>query len=94
VGPGGYQGRRSEVRRARKRWGDLALLDELCTPDMVSHALARDRPQGVEGTRQFCERLSPSPPRSLDPFVVAEGNMVVQFGHRELDYPGGSFLDF
>jgi len=61
---------------------------------MVSHALARDRPQGVEGTREFCERLSPSPPRSLDTFVVAEGNMVVQFGNRELDYPGGSFLDF
>ena len=33
--------------------GDLALLDTLCTPDMVNHALAADRPQGLEGTREF-----------------------------------------
>jgi hypothetical protein len=33
--------------------GDLALLDTLCTPDMVNHALAAGRPQGLEGTREF-----------------------------------------
>jgi predicted ester cyclase len=32
--------------------------------------------------------------RRLDSFVVAEGDMVVQFGSRELTWPGGSFLGF
>ncbi|HEY6688585.1 MAG TPA: hypothetical protein VI094_20515 [Propionibacteriaceae bacterium] len=27
-------------------------------------------------------------------FVVAEGDMVVQFGTRELIWPGGAFLGF
>jgi hypothetical protein len=28
--------------------GDLAILDTLCTPDMVNHALAPGRSQGLE----------------------------------------------
>ena len=76
--------------------GDLAILDSLCTPDLVNHALARGRPQGLEGTREF---LRPAHRdrhggRWLDSFVVAEGDMVVQFGSRELTWPGGSFLGF
>jgi hypothetical protein len=35
------------------RGGDLSILDELCTPDMVNHALAPGRPQGLEGTREL-----------------------------------------
>ena len=31
---------------------DLTELDELCTPDMVNHALAPDRPAGLAGTRR------------------------------------------
>ena len=30
-------------------------LDELCTPDMVNHALAPDRPAGLAGTREFLQ---------------------------------------
>ena len=33
--------------------GNLARLDELCGADIVNHALAPGRPQGLEGTRQF-----------------------------------------
>jgi hypothetical protein len=33
--------------------GDLSRLDLLCAPDIVNHALAADRPQGIEGPRQF-----------------------------------------
>ena len=29
---------------------ELDLLDELCTPDLVNHALAADRPAGLAGT--------------------------------------------
>lgn len=71
--------------------GDLARLDVLCDPDMVNHALAPGRPQGLAGTRQFLEaaRRARHPGRWVTSFVVAEGDLVVQFGRRELDWPGG-----
>ena len=74
--------------------GDLALLDTLCTPDMVIHALAPGRPQGLEGTREFLRgaRRDTHGGRWLHSIIVAEGDMVVQFGSRELTWPGGTFL--
>lgn len=76
--------------------GDLALLDSLCTPDMVNHALAPGRPQGLEGTREFLRnaRRETHGGRWVNSIVVAEGDMVVQFGTRELHWPGGSFMGF
>src|SRR5947208_6635903 len=55
--------------------GDLALLDTLCTPDMVNHALAADRPQGLEGTREFLRnaRRQTHGGRWISSVVVAEG---------------------
>ena len=75
---------------------DLDQLDELCSPDMVNHALAPNRPAGLEGTRQWLatEGLNF---RSFDweeLFVVAENDLVVQFGVREHDWPGGRFRGF
>jgi hypothetical protein len=32
---------------------DLSRLGQVCTPDMVNHALAPDRPAGLAGTRAF-----------------------------------------
>ena len=66
--------------------GDLSRLDALCAADMVNHALAPGRPQGIEGTRQFlaAARRSEHPGRWTESIVVAEGEMVVQFGRREL----------
>ena len=76
--------------------GDLAILDTLCTPDMVNHALAPGRPQGLAGTREFLSRARRDTHggRWLNSVVVAEGDMVVQFGTRELTWPGGSLLGF
>lgn len=76
--------------------GDLAILDTLCTPDMVNHALAPGRSQGLEGTREFFRRARRDihGGRWLNSIVVAEGDMVVQFGTRELTWPGGVFLGF
>ena len=78
------------------RGGDLTQLDQLCTPDLVNHALAADRPQGLEGTREFLRQAArhTRPGRWLDSMVVAEGDLVVQFGRRELYWPGGSLLGF
>lgn len=74
---------------------ELDLLDELCTPDLVNHALAADRPAGLEGTREFLRTHGKShfpadhwPERT----VVAEGDFVVWFGVRGGHWPGGEFL--
>ncbi len=77
--------------------GDLSRLDELCTPDMVNHALASGRPQGLEGTREFLassfgHRFASDGWKTLN--VVAEGAFVVQHGVRGGDWPGGPFLGF
>ncbi|MCW2758375.1 MAG: hypothetical protein JWO46_2121, partial [Nocardioidaceae bacterium] len=66
-----------------------------CTPDMVNHALAPDRPKGLAGTREF---LASAGHRNFadhtwdELTVVAEGPYVVQFGKRGGRWPGGSFL--
>ena len=74
---------------------DLTALDELCTPDLVNHALAPDRPAGLAGTREFLEtigRTSFVDHRWDELTVVAEGAYVVQFGKRGGHWPGGRFL--
>jgi predicted ester cyclase len=76
---------------------DLSRLDELCTPDMVNHALASGRPQGLEGTREFLassfgRRFATDGWEQLT--VIAEGDFVVQHGVRGGQWPGGPFLGF
>lgn len=73
--------------------GDLDRLDELCTLDMVNHALAPGRPSGIEGTRQFLAtaRSTGQVGRWLHPVVVAEGDLVPQFGVRETDWAAPAF---
>jgi len=75
---------------------ELDQLDELCSPDMVNHALAPSRPSGLEGTRQWMQTEGRNF-RSFnwkELFVVAENDLVVQFGVREHDWPGGRFRGF
>jgi ketosteroid isomerase-like protein len=76
--------------------GDISRLDALCTPDLVNHALAPNMPAGLEGTRQFLmsARRDRYPGRWVESIVVAEDDMVVQFGPRELHWPGGRFRGF
>jgi predicted ester cyclase len=74
---------------------DLSELDELCTADMVNHALAPHRPQGLAGTREFLESDGHRKFRDRrwdELIVVAEGPYVVQFGKRGGHWTGGSFL--
>lgn len=73
--------------------GDLNQLDELCTPDMVNHALAPSRPAGLAGTREFlagAARFRSDGWQQL--VVVAENDFVVQHGVRGGAWPGGTFL--
>lgn len=74
---------------------DLSQLDQLCTPEMVNHALAPDRPRGLADTREFLETDGRHQfhNTSWDALtVIAEGANVVQFGRRSGYWPGGSFL--
>lgn len=73
---------------------DLSSLDELCTPDMVNHALAPTRPAGLEGTRQFLQNAGKS---FLSDYwdhlvVIGDDDYVVQFGVRGGRWAGGPFL--
>lgn len=74
---------------------DLTELDELCTPDMVNHAIAPGRPRGLAGTHEFLETVGRS--HFTDHMwheltVVAEDPYIVQFGKRGGHWPGGEFL--
>lgn len=75
---------------------DLSVLDELCTADMVNHALAPGRPAGLAGTREFLtnrgSRFGDTGWSSLT--VVAEGDFVVQYGVRGGWWSGGDLLGF
>ena len=75
---------------------DFRELEELCSPDMTNHALAPSRPPGLEGTRQWLEtegrNFQSFPWKEL--LVVAEDDLVVQFGVRGHDWPGGQFRGF
>jgi len=75
---------------------NLDALDDLCTPDMVNHSLAPDRPPGLAGTREF---LAQSAPRFGDTGwttlqVIAEGDFVVQHGYRGGNWRGGPLFGF
>jgi predicted ester cyclase len=76
---------------------ELDLLDELCTPDMVNHALAPSRGAGLAGTRDFLSTTGKSqfvtttwPER----FVVAEGDLVIWYGVRGGHWAGGALFGF
>jgi predicted ester cyclase len=76
---------------------DLSRLDELCTQDMVNHALASGRSEGLQGTREFLassfgNRFASDNWRRLN--VIAEGDYVIQHGVRGGEWPGGPFLGF
>lgn len=73
---------------------DLSPLDDLCTPDMVNHSLAPNRPAGLEGTRQFLQNAAKTflADRWDSLVLVADGDYVVQFGVRGGRWGGGLFL--
>lgn len=76
--------------------GDLTDLDTLCSPDLVNHSLRPDRPEGLEGTRQWLttDGANFRTFRWQDLTVVAEADLVVQFGVRGGHWPGGTFRGF
>ena len=76
--------------------GDLTALEDLCSPDMTNHALRADRPGGLEGTREWLATEGPKfrSFRWKELMVVAEDDLVVQFGMRGGEWPGGTIRGF
>jgi predicted ester cyclase len=76
--------------------GNVDRLDVLCTQDLVNHALALGRPVGLAGTREFLRnaRRDLNPPRWVESYVLAENDLVVQFGTRAHHWDGGTFRGF
>ena len=75
---------------------DLRELDELCTPDMVNHALAAHMPKGLAGTRKFLEGQAHSFTSDgwAQVTVIAERDYVVQHGIRSGRWKGGPLFGF
>ena len=76
---------------------DVGGLEATCTPDMINHALAPGRPAGLAGTREFFETMGRSQltDHAWDELtVVAEGDLVVQFGVASGQWLGGQFMGF
>jgi predicted ester cyclase len=63
---------------------------------MVNHSLAASRPAGLAGTRQWLagEGRKFESFRWRELLVVAEDDLVVQFGARAGQWPGGAFRGF
>lgn len=76
--------------------GDVAALDEVCHPNIITHSLSASMPQGIEGIRRFtANRKATGGVGSWEDVVsVADGEYVVQFGTRSFDWPGGPFRGF
>jgi predicted ester cyclase len=79
---------------------ELGALDDICTPDMVNHALASHRPPGLAGTKQFLAESESDAGKAawrrslmFDQrlVTVAEGEYVTQLGTRAGRWPGGRF---
>jgi predicted ester cyclase len=82
---------------------ELDALDEICTPDMINHALASHRPAGLEGTKQFLRECQVDPGKAAwmrammsgqQLVMIADGDYVIQFGRRAGRWPGGRFRGF
>jgi ketosteroid isomerase-like protein len=76
--------------------GDVAALDAVCHPDLITHSFGPTMPQGIEGMRRFVSNRKAH--RSAGGWqhvvVIADGEYVVQFGTRTFDWPGGPFRRF
>lgn len=76
--------------------GHMAVLDEICAPDVINHAAAPDRRHGIENLREILEFTRAAQPdqRWVEQRLVAEGDFVVAFGRREGTWRAASFRGF
>lgn len=76
--------------------GDVAALDAVCHPNMVTHSFKPSRPQGIQGIRDFVNKRPATTGVGgwKEVVEVCDGEYVVQYGTRHVDFPGGEFRGF
>jgi predicted ester cyclase len=72
--------------------GKAAVVDELCTPDVVNHAAAANN-KGIEGLKRVVgfSRAAQPDQRWTWKNVVAEGDLVIVYGIREATWQAEKF---
>ena len=82
---------------------ELDALDEICTPDMINHALASHRRAGLDGTKQFLRECREDPRKAAwmralhgerNLIAIAEGDYVIQYGKITSTWPGNQFRGY
>jgi predicted ester cyclase len=73
--------------------GDLAVIDELCSPDCVNHSAAPDARHGTAGLKKVVgfSRAAMSDQRWTHEMLVAEADLVVVHGIREATWQADAF---
>jgi predicted ester cyclase len=82
---------------------DADQLDQICTPDMINHALASHRARGLEGTKEFLRECREDPRKAAwmralhgerNVIAIAEGDYVIQYGTVTSTWPGTQFRGY
>jgi predicted ester cyclase len=73
--------------------GDLAVIDELCSPECVNHSAVPEARHGTVGVKRVvaASRAAMPDQRWTNEMVVAEGDLVVIHGVREATWQSESF---
>lgn len=73
--------------------GDLALIDELCSPDCVNHSAVPEARIGAAGVKRVVAHSRAAMPdqRWTNEMIIAEGDLVVIHGIREATWQAESF---
>jgi predicted ester cyclase len=73
--------------------GNLAVLDELCSPDCINHAAVPDARQGTAGAKRVVafSRAAMPDQRWTNEMLIAEGDLVVMHGIRVATWQADNF---
>jgi predicted ester cyclase len=73
--------------------GNLDIIDELCSPDLVNHAAVPEARHGVEGVKRVVRASRAAQPDQqwTKELMIAEGDLVVIHGIREATWQAESF---
>jgi predicted ester cyclase len=73
--------------------GNLAVIDELASPDCVNHAAVAEARHGIEGLKRVVafSRAAQPDQRWTNEMLIAEGDLVVIHGIREATWQADGF---
>jgi len=73
--------------------GNLAVIDELCSPDCVNHSAVPEARHGTEGVKRVVafSRAAMPDQRWTQEMLIAEGDLVVIHGIREATWQADAF---